>query len=204
MCHRLDRRCATRSRQRCAPDSCRTNRRLPQERLSPCNCPWRCFSLCLCRNVPRRGQQPPTLESVFSTVRPNVFTLLRSMSVLGEPVSIISAPRRLLWNRNQQMIAVASFQLRAAKSLLASAPARYPRVAVLVRKMASPLRGKIWDQFVHLTVLEQRPSRVQSHSMAAQCRLQSDESGRKIRTALAFSRVLRRRESAAKHTAHHQ
>ena len=50
--------------------------------------------------VPNRSQlrpnKPPTLEPVFSTVRPNVFTLLTSMTVLGDPVSIIKAARRLL------------------------------------------------------------------------------------------------------------
>jgi hypothetical protein len=50
--------------------------------------------------VPKRSQvrpnNPPTFESVLSTVRPNVFTLLASMTVLGDPVSIIRAARRLL------------------------------------------------------------------------------------------------------------
>ena len=50
--------------------------------------------------VPKRSQlrpnKPPTFEPLFSTVRPNVFTLLTSMTVFGDPVSIIKAPRRLL------------------------------------------------------------------------------------------------------------
>jgi hypothetical protein len=50
--------------------------------------------------VPKRSQlrpnKPPTFEPVFSTVRPNVFTLLTSITVFGDPVSIIKAPRRLL------------------------------------------------------------------------------------------------------------
>src|SRR6184192_4270848 len=44
-----------------------------------------------------RPNNPPTVESVFSTVRPNVFTLLRSISVLGDPYQPSARPDDCLW-----------------------------------------------------------------------------------------------------------
>src|SRR4029077_17041349 len=80
------------------------------------------------------------------------------------------------------------------------------RVAVLVRKMASPLRAKILRPTCSYAGFRTKAVACASpHSRAAESRLQSDESGRKIRISLGFqSRTSRRRESAATHTAHCQ
>src|SRR5205807_6141717 len=42
------------------------------------------FTLLLPKRSQLRPNKPPTFEPVFSTARPNVFTLLTSMTVLGE------------------------------------------------------------------------------------------------------------------------
>src|SRR4030095_8976316 len=89
------------------------------------------------------------------------------------------------------MIAVASLQLRAGKSL---AGKRSSECAAWLLSSCAKWRHrceqKYWDQLVHAPVLEQRPSRRPVLLEAARSRLQRD--GQDVRTpsALAFGRVL--------------
>ena|SRR5882724_3002803 len=90
------------------------------------------------------------------------------------------------------MIAVASFQLRAAKSLAGKRTSKCtPGLLSLCAKWRHRCEEKYWDQFVHLTVLEQRPSRRPVPTRwPRSAGFNPMSRGVRSVSALAFSRVL--------------
>jgi len=124
------------------PDSCRTKSAIATGTFVTMHCHGDAFHFARPITFPGAPNKPPNLSRSFPQWTERIHAV-RSISVMGDSGIDHSRAAAILWKPDQQMIAVAPFQLRSGKPLAGKRASECATgLLSLCAKKASPLRSK--------------------------------------------------------------